>query len=79
LSAWAAYFGDTALALQWLREATELQATTLGFAWLPVFADARREPGFKDFLRDFGIVDYWKRFGWPESCRPLENDDFVCD
>jgi tetratricopeptide (TPR) repeat protein len=79
LSGWAAYFGDPALALQWFREATDLQPTSLLSVWLPLYAATRREPGFKDLLRDFGVVDYWKRFGWTDFCRPLENDDFVCD
>jgi len=27
----------------------------------------------------FDLVDYWKAHGWPDLCRPVGSDDFVCD
>jgi hypothetical protein len=24
-------------------------------------------------------VDYWRARGWPDLCRPMGADDFVCD
>ena len=81
LTTWALHFGDPALALQWFREAVGLQATGMMSAWLPLFEPLRREPGFKDLLRDQGLPEYWNRFGnWPTKwCRPTEVDDFECD
>ena len=26
-----------------------------------------------------GLVDYWRARGWPDLCRPMGADDFVCD
>ena len=26
-----------------------------------------------------GLVDYWRARGWPDLCRPMGVDDFVCD
>jgi TolB-like protein len=78
-SAWAAYFGEPKLSLQWLREATELQATSVMTSWAPLYKDVRREPGFKDLLRDFGVVEYWERFGWPDICRRIDANDFECN
>jgi hypothetical protein len=31
------------------------------------------------YLRNAGIVDYWRAKGWPDLCRPVGVDDFVCD
>ena len=38
--------------------------------WGPVFRDMRKLPAFKDFVRDIGLVDYWREFGWGEFCKP---------
>lgn len=36
-------------------------------------------PAFKDFLREQGLVDYWRASGnWGEFCSPSGKDDFVC-
>ena len=47
--------------------------------WLPVFAPARKTESFKRYVRDAGLVDYWKARGWPDLCHPTASDDFVCD
>jgi tetratricopeptide (TPR) repeat protein len=42
--------------------------------------DATRQlPGFKEFARNYGLLDLWKVNGWPDLCRPLGEDDFECD
>ena len=46
--------------------------------WRPVMADVRKLPGFKDLVRERGLVDYWREFGWGEHCRPLGDTDFEC-
>jgi TolB-like protein/DNA-binding winged helix-turn-helix (wHTH) protein len=79
LTEWALHFGDPALALQWFRESLEFEATGMLNAWKPSFAPLRREAGFKDLVRDQKLPEYWKRFGWPEFCRPMDDDDFDCD
>jgi TolB-like protein/DNA-binding winged helix-turn-helix (wHTH) protein len=80
LTTWALYFGDSALALEWFRQAVDLQATSMLSVWLPLFEPLRREPGFKDLLREQGMPEYWAVHGWPapEFCRPAEGDDFDC-
>jgi hypothetical protein len=34
---------------------------------------------FKAYVRKAGLVDYWRARGWPDLCRPMGADDFVCD
>ena len=39
----------------------------------------RKLPGFKDLLRDLGLVDYWRKTGnWADFVRPIGDDDFEC-
>jgi hypothetical protein len=76
---WAAYFGDPEFALNAMERAVSLEATPLNFIWAPVLQEVRQLPRFKEFIKEIGLVDYWKEFGWPDLCRPVGDDDFVCD
>jgi tetratricopeptide (TPR) repeat protein len=75
-------FGDPEMALELLRDAfLENDAYSLYWViWMPLYEDTRATPGFKDFLRDVGLVDLWRETGkWGGLCRPLGPDDFECD
>jgi hypothetical protein len=24
-------------------------------------------------MRDIGLVEFWREFGWPDKCKPVEN------
>jgi TolB-like protein len=76
---WAAYFGDNALALAALRKGLvdQKHGVALVDLWFPNLAGVRQEPGFKDILRDIGLVDHWRKTGnWGDFARPLGDDDF---
>ena len=76
---YASYFGDHALALEIFREMRKVNAYTMVEMWRPMHKPMRRLPGFKDLLRDMGLVDYWRGTGnWGDFCRPLGDDDFEC-
>jgi len=77
ISHWAAYFGETELALDELRGIAH-GALDEGLLWRPVLSDVRKLPGFKDLVRREGLVDYWHHNGWPDLCRPTTADDFEC-
>jgi hypothetical protein len=47
--------------------------------WTPSFAPARKTERFKAYMRNVGMVDYWRNDSWPDLCRPMGADDFVCD
>jgi hypothetical protein len=47
--------------------------------WSPAFAPMRKTPRFKAYIRDVRLLDYWRERGWPDLCRPVGADDFVCD
>ena len=78
LAMWAAHFGDVDLSLSGVRRAfVEGKALPLNTIWLPMMAPVRKDPRFKDILRDLGLVDYWRETGdWGDFARPVGNDDF---
>ena len=39
----------------------------------------RRTQGFRDYIRQAGVLGYWKQRGFPAGCRPHGDDDFECD
>jgi TolB-like protein len=80
---WRAYFGDNVGALAAFRVAlgdrTTTRRTGVFFIWHPLFADARKLDVFKDLVREIGLVDYWREFGWADFCRPVAGtDEFEC-
>ena len=75
----AAYFGDPEFALSAMEKSISLQAIGLVAYWTPLFHEVRQLPRFKEFVRECGLVDYWKQNGWPDLCHPVGDDDFVCD
>jgi len=54
-------------------------AITTAELWHPSYAQLRKTERFKNLVRKAGIVDYWRSRGWPDLCRPMGLDDFVCD
>jgi tetratricopeptide (TPR) repeat protein len=80
VSQWLAYFGDAKTALEAHRRALEHRATMpAAFSiWFPVMSEVRKLPEFKQLVRDIGLVDYWKKYGWGDFCKPTTGDDFEC-
>ena len=46
--------------------------------WTHDLSRIRRDPAFEAYLRSSGILDYWKRHGFPPQCRP-RGDGASCD
>jgi hypothetical protein len=76
---WAAYFGEPDFALDAMEKSFNLHTMNFYFIWSPAMRSVRQFPRFKEFVREIGLVDYWKEYGWPDLCRPVGDDDFVCD
>jgi TolB-like protein len=81
---WAAYFGDAELSLSLLRSIsiydTSARTSVMFSLWRPVEKAVRRLPQFKNFVRDLGLVDYWRASGkWGDFCHPLGQSDFECN
>lgn len=80
IATWASYLGDTDLSLEIFHE---LFVSATGFGpgimWQPVHREMRRRPGFRQLLRDIGLVDYWRDTGnWGDFCQPVGHQEFEC-
>jgi TolB-like protein len=54
---------------------------TSGDMWSPLYQNMRKLPEFKIWLRENGMVNYWRNTGnWGDFCRPLADteSDFEC-
>lgn len=43
---------------------------------------ARQDPSFQGFAQRLGMINYWKKYGWPDLCHPTPDrgpESFVCD
>jgi adenylate cyclase len=49
-----------------------------GAEWLPTYASVRKTERFKAWIRESGILTYWRARGWPPQCHPTTGDDFEC-
>ncbi len=38
--------------------------------WAPAFKEFRSDPRFVPLMKSIGLTDYWRRYGWPDACRP---------
>jgi tetratricopeptide (TPR) repeat protein len=53
-------------------------ADYFGWIWSPDLAAFRRSPEFKTLAQDLGLVDYWRKHGYPPSCEARGENDFAC-
>jgi adenylate cyclase len=75
---YASQFGDQGLALEAVRRGCLKAGSILTYTiWMGYLGRLRRTPGFKQFVRDLGLYDYWRGSGnWGEFARPVGDDDF---
>jgi hypothetical protein len=52
--------------------------TELPIIWHSSYAPLRKTERFKAYVRELGLVEYWRAKGWPEFCKPTTGDDFEC-
>jgi hypothetical protein len=53
------------------------------FLWMPSDWSryARQHVSFQEFARQMGMLEYWRKAGWPDLCRPAPArgpDAFTC-
>ncbi len=70
---WASYYGDDQLVLKAMDRSRDLW-----LFWLPLTSRVRATDEFKAIVRDMGLVEYWRAYGWNDFCQPLGDDDFEC-
>ena len=79
IAVWASYFGEQELALEAFKKANASNTLIIFLIWRPIHQPMRRLPGFKDFVKKLGLVDYWRTTrNWGDFCHPVGKDDFEC-
>ena len=77
-----AYIGAPNRVLEYAERSVEIGAVNgngVRLLWSPSNAPVRKTERFKALVRKAGLVDYWRARGWPDLCRPMGANDFVCD
>jgi TolB-like protein/Tfp pilus assembly protein PilF len=77
-ASWAAYLGNTELALEYLERGLSVGRMNTYTLWMLVFEETRAHPEFKQLLVNLGLPNYWREYGWPGFCSPVGDDDFNC-
>ena len=49
-----------------------------GQVWNNWAVAVRQDPRFKAWMEELGYVSFWRKYGWPDRCRPTGPDDFEC-
>lgn len=49
-----------------------------GQVWNNWGVAVRQDPRFKDWVDSLGYVEFWRKHGWPDRCRPTGPNDFEC-
>jgi Tfp pilus assembly protein PilF len=79
IALWASYYGEHELALDIFQKFHASRSFLTYLIWRPIHKPIRQLPGFKDLVRNLGLVDYWRETGnWGQFCRPVGEDDFEC-
>jgi adenylate cyclase len=47
--------------------------------WHRYPADFKTSPHRYRLMREIGLSEYWREYGFPPQCRPIGGDDFECD
>jgi TolB-like protein/DNA-binding winged helix-turn-helix (wHTH) protein len=70
---WAVWHGDVELAL----DAMQRLPVPSTF-WGNEMKEIRRLPRFKNLVRQVGLEEYFREYGWNDFCHPLNSEDFEC-
>lgn len=79
IASMAAHLGDPELALDVFEKEFEINVQRVNRLWYPYFSEMRSLPGFKALAEHLNYVEYWRTYGWADTCRPLGGDDFECE
>ena len=73
----AGSLGDPELALE-IRPQRLIQRGGFAEIWSEHLSGMRQLDGFKDVVREYGLLDYWRTTGeWADKCQQV-GDDFEC-
>jgi len=80
---WAAYYEDYELAGKIMEAGAirEEQVSSLDMAFtnFPFLNPVHNSDAYKRLVRKARLDDFWRENGYPEYCKPVGEDDFVCN
>ncbi len=62
--------GDVDAAYALAETLAKQRGVMLDRLWAPAFKEFRSDPRFVPLMKSIGLTDYWRRYGWPDACRP---------
>ena len=60
------------------RQYDQLRSAELPYWWFPYPLEFRNSPYRKRLMREYGLLEYWRKHGFPPQCEPVGEDDFEC-
>lgn len=71
--------GQKELLFKWLTENVKLGFWGDFFTFFPEMRPYFGTPEFKNHMVELELPPYWRENGWPDMCRPLGEEDFICE
>jgi TolB-like protein len=56
----------------------QIHGSDLPYWWFPYPLEFRNSPDRKRLMREIGLPEYWRQYGFPPQCEPVGEDDFEC-
>ena len=79
IALWADYYNHSELTADAIRALLDLYSRSGWIPWHGGLRNLRNHPAFKEIMRDYGYVDYWRATdNYGDFCRPQGDDDFEC-
>ena len=78
IALFAAYFGNPDLAVEVMAEELRHIRIRTQLLWHPVMSEARKLSAFNALVHELNLVEYWRAYGWPDFCQPLNDFEFRC-
>ena len=71
--------GQKDLLFKWLSKNIKLGFWGDFFSFFPEMRPYFGTPEFKNYLVELELPSYWSENGWPDMCRAVGEEDFVCE
>jgi len=72
-----AMLGDLDLAFQLAGQLAEGKKLPLSLLWEAETRAMREDPRMEALVKQVGLLDYWRQYGWPDQCQP-SGEGFAC-
>ncbi|MHA1543632.1 MAG: tetratricopeptide repeat protein [Alphaproteobacteria bacterium] len=71
--------GDAEIIIEFLETMSNNWAAEIGFLFAPPYRKVFKDPIFQDYIEEVGLIDFWREHGWPDICKSIGEEDFICE